>query len=259
MQTLRVGSAGAFVRQWETFLCGQDLLADKEVDTKFTEESAEATRNFQIRHGLGIDGVAGNQTIGFAMAQLGFEVLPLSSEDYPPKPRSAKSLNFAKRQELFGKIEFEAAGTKSNPEAIKITNDWAKKNLTSVVIPQLKGVYGAPASGKIWVNAAIRDQTKALFQAWEDAGLIDRVLSWGGSYNPRFIRGSRTTLSNHAHGTAIDLNVPWNGLGCRPALVGEKGSVRELVDLAWEHGWFWGGWYSKRKDGMHLEACRIVV
>ena len=69
MQTLRVGSAGAFVRQWETFLCGQDLLANKEVDTKFTEESAEATRNFQIRHGLGLSEVFGASLRSFKAAR----------------------------------------------------------------------------------------------------------------------------------------------------------------------------------------------
>lgn len=56
--------------------------------------------------------------------------------------------------------------------------------------------------------------------------------------------------------TAFDVNVAWNGLGRQPALVGETGSVRELVQLANEHGFFWGGHYSGRLDGMHFELAR---
>jgi len=71
---------------------------------------------------------------------------------------------------------------------------------------------------------------------------------------PSFIRGWRTTLSNQSWGTAFDINAAWNGLGRRPPLVGEKGSVRELVQLANQHGFYWGGHFSKRPDGMHFEV-----
>ena len=87
--------------------------------------------------------------------------------------------------------------------------------------------------------------------------MVDRIVGWGGSFAPRFIRGSKTTLSQHAHGSAFDINVPWNGLGARGALVGEKGSVRELVLTAHRHGFYWGGWFT-RKDPMHFEVARIV-
>jgi hypothetical protein len=73
---------------------------------------------------------------------------------------------------------------------------------------------------------------------------------------PRFIRGSHSVLSNHAYGTAFDINAPWNALGVRPALVGKPGSVRELVPLAAEHGFAWGGHFRTRPDGMHFELVR---
>ena len=62
-------------------------------------------------------------------------------------------------------------------------------------------------------------------------------------------------LSNHAFGTAFDINVPFNPLGARPALIGKQGSVRELVPIANEHGFFWGGHFGKRPDGMHFEVA----
>lgn len=74
---------------------------------------------------------------------------------------------------------------------------------------------------------------------------------------PRFVRGSRTTLSNHSWGTAFDINYAWNCLGALPALRGEKGSVRELVPIAHRHGFYWGGHFSRR-DGMHFEVARVL-
>lgn len=47
----------------------------------------------------------------------------------------------------------------------------------------------------------------------------------------------------------------YNPLGARPALVGQKGSVRELVPIANKWGFYWGGHYSGRKDGMHFEVA----
>ena len=85
------------------------------------------------------------------------------------------------------------------------------------------------------------------------------MLTWAGLWNPRFVRGSRRTLSNHAYASAFDINAPWNGLRRQPALVGKRGSVRELVAVANELGWWWGGHgfppdYG-RKDGMHFELA----
>jgi hypothetical protein len=259
MEALQIGSKGPLVEQWETFLRGLDLLIGKEVDNEYTEITAEATRNFQSRFHLGIDGKAGNETVGYAMAHLGFEVFELSSPDFPPKPPDAKPLGFEERQRLLGAITFVPAPVAGNPEAIKITNDWQALHLVSVKIPQLQGIYGAPANGTVSFNKAAVPQLVALFAAWEKEGLLNRIQSWGGSFAPRFIRGSTTTLSQHAHGGAIDLNVPWNGLGTRGALVGEKGSVRELVLTAYRHGFFSGLWFATRKDPMHLEIFKIVV
>ena len=100
------------------------------------------------------------------------------------------------------------------------------------------------------------EQMRRLFAAWEDAGLVDLLLTWEGSFAPRFIRGGRPLLSNHAWGTAFDVNFRWNRLATVPALRGDKGSVRELVPIAHEHGFFWGGHFS-RCDGMHFEVAQV--
>jgi hypothetical protein len=104
-----------------------------------------------------------------------------------------------------------------------------------------------------------------LWQAWERAGLLDRILSFQGGFVPRFVRNTAgrnpRPLSNHAWGTAFDINAPQNRLGVEPALLGQTGCVRELVEIANQHGFFWGGHYRNRrdgsigKDGMHFEIA----
>jgi hypothetical protein len=83
-----------------------------------------------------------------------------------------------------------------------------------------------------------------------EQGILD---DWG--YAERPIRGSTTELSNHASGTAIDLNATAHPLATDPvrnftrseidaihAIIGRtQGCVR------------WGGDYTGRKDGMHFE------
>jgi hypothetical protein len=72
------------------------------------------------------------------------------------------------------------------------------------------------------------------------------------------MRGGKQ-LSTHAFGCAFDINVPWNGYYKVPALVGDQGSVRELVPIANQHGFYWGGHFQYGhglSDGMHFEWAR---
>jgi hypothetical protein len=107
------------------------------------------------------------------------------------------------------------------------------------------------------VHKKVKAQFLALWKAWETAGLIDRVLKWDGMFVPRLMRGG-TRLSNHAYGTAFDINEPWNKFKTVPALLGTKGCVRELVPIANDHGFFWGGHFRTRPDGMHFEVARLL-
>ena len=59
-------------------------------------------------------------------------------------------------------------------------------------------------------------------------------------------------------GTAFDINERWNNLGDPPARLGAQGSVREMVQIANQHGFHWGGHYDGRKDGMHFELARLL-
>ena len=148
----------------------------------------------------------------------------------------------------------QPAPTPENPEGIRILDQWVTENIRSFDIPELRYVLGANG-GHVPFHRLVGARVQALFASFTAAGLADRVLAFGGSFAPRFIRGSRTVLSAHAHGSAFDINVPWNPLGAVPALRGTKGSVRELVPLANQAGFYWGGHFTTRRDGMHFEIA----
>ena len=249
---------GDDVERWQFFLVGQNHLL--EVDGNFGNDTFDATSAFQTENHLDIDGAVGPDTLGRAMS-LGFDPLedaaaPANSgAAFPPRPNFNPLISTADRQKLFGKFDFVSAPVPSNPENIRILGTWEQDNIVRVQLPQLVGVQGAPHDGGARFHKKAAGQLVALWKAWEDAGFLDRVLTWDGSFVPRFIRGSRTVLSNHAFGTAFDINAALNPRGTRPLLVGKKGSVRELVTIANDHGFYWGGHFVAKPDGMHFEIA----
>jgi len=94
------------------------------------------------------------------------------------------------------------------------------------------------------------------FAAWFDKNIesIDNdgeLDDWG--YSERKIRGSSTTLSNHASGTAIDLNAPEHWLGERNTFSdAQEVKIREQLKV-YEGCIRWGGDYRNRADEMHFE------
>jgi hypothetical protein len=258
MRTLKLGVSGEDVGKWQYFLRGVELYLG-EVDGVFSEKTRDATQAFQRRHGLNDDGVAGNRTLGEAM-RLGFAVVDdaedgVEAPDPPPKPAFVP-LGAAGREKCFGAYPYVAKPVAGNPEAIEITSGWAKENIQTFTVPQLAGIPGAAAGGQAQFHRLVGPMVIELFAAWESAGLLGSILSYGGSFVPRFVRGSRTTLSSHAHGSAFDINVAWNGFGQVPARLGSRGSVRQLVPIANGLGFYWGGHFS-RPDGMHFEVAQL--
>lgn len=260
METIRKGSTGPLVQSWEEFLRGHDLFLE-EANGVFDDATDAATRRYQELHRLTPDGIVGNRTWGQAMLD-GFLVVEDTSTDedgpnWPAAPDDLRPASLGVRQALFGVFKYKPAPSPGNPEGITILDNWSKDHITSVEIPQLVGVRGTAPKGRVFFHKNAMPQLVALYTAWEKAGLSHLVLTWAGSWVPRFVRGSRTNLSNHAWGTAFDINVPWNGLRRTPALRGQKGSVRELVPLAAKLGFYWGGWFT-RLDGMHFEVSKLL-
>lgn len=259
MQILRRGSEGEAVQQWQHFLLGEGLL-NGGVDGVFGPMTEASTKAFQRRVRLPADGVVGPLTYAAAL-QEGFDLGftdphgGTSGPDWPPPPIFAPLISNVERGEIFGAFRFERIAP--GKDDIRILGNWEAEHIVTITVPQLKSVEGAPRSGRIRVHKLVQEQYRALFARWEEAQLVDLVRTWAGGFVPRFVRGSSKTLSNHAWGTAFDINVAWNARGAMPALRSHEGSVRELVPLANELGFYWGGHFSRR-DGMHFEVARVL-
>lgn len=110
-----------------------------------------------------------------------------------------------------------------------------------------------PILGTVTCNKLIFAQLRAALLEIQSQGLADEIHpgEYAGCYYPRFIAGS-TTLSNHAFGLALDLNVPGNQRGT----AGEMD--RGVVAIFKRWGFAWGGDWSYT-DPMHFEMNELVA
>lgn len=84
-----------------------------------------------------------------------------------------------------------------------------------------------------------------------DVGEYD---DWG--YAERTIRGSATTLSNHASGTAVDANAVQHPLGVHGTWSAEEKRLIEARLATYDGCIRWGENYTGRIDAMHFEINR---
>lgn len=253
MRLIKRGSRGNSVKSIQHFLIGKKYDIGI-VDGVFGPKMESGVKRFQKHNKLVDDGIIGNQTLGLMLVQ-GLALLP-ETPDYPAKPNFSPLVGNAARAKVFGHFDYKSSPTNDNKEGITILGSWESDNIVSVDLPQLAKATGGKYTRMRFHKLAAK-QLKDLWEAWEDADLLHLVKTYEGAFYPRYVRGSRTTLSNHSFGSAFDINYKWNGLGKVPAYVGEEGSVRELVPIANKFGFYWGGHFS-RKDGMHMEIAKIL-
>jgi hypothetical protein len=103
---------------------------------------------------------------------------------------------------------------------------------------------------RIYCNRDLVDPLKQAFVNLIKTGYVDDLKTWDGCFNIRYVRGSKTRMSLHSWGIAVDVNAFENGLGQPPKL--EQGFV-ECFTAA---GFDWGGRW-KRPDGMHFQLSKI--
>lgn len=231
---LKLGDVNKKVAQWQRLLRITD-------DGIFGKKTEAATKKYQQINKLPETGVVTDIMFN--------EII---KPYYPPKP-SFGSPSDSLRKSLFGNFSWE----KKNKVEITILGNWVKENIIKIKIPQLVNVPSAPPTGEIYFHKKAANQLIGFFNEIQQQGLLYQVISWSGSFYPRFIRG-KSSLSNHTWGTAFDINAPENWMGNEPAKLGQKGCLLQLVPIANKWGFFWGGHYVGRKDGMHFEAAKII-
>jgi len=261
---------GADVRRLQEFLVG--IGHDLSPDGLFGPNTRAALIAFQKKLGLQQSGNVDVATFD-ALAAQGMPLLgpPFGGAQpgstWPPKPAGLGQPNAAATAKLFGTFKFVYAPTAANPERIQIEESWERDNIVTTLIPQLDNCLFAAGNhfavrrvGAIQCHRLAAASFQALFAKWQQAGLMDRVLTCSGVYNARLIRGQTEpkvkNLSNHSWGTAIDINARENPRKQIPVGLGARGCVRELVEIANGLGFYWGGHFGT-PDGMHFELAAI--
>ena len=134
-------------------------------------------------------------------------------------------------------------------------NGWVANDRSKVARQQVPGTnvfltVRADAPGQLLIAcAALWDKLVENIDAEQTHGTAD---DWG--YAERPIRGGYE-LSNHASGTAIDLNATLHPLGTEPTRNYSGAQITAAHQIVARTGGVvrWGGDYDGRKDGIHLE------
>jgi hypothetical protein len=267
------------VQRWQYFLLKQNVPQVGGIDGQFGLKTEDATKFFQVRHGISVTGEFDAMTRDVAKT-LGYQVVPdnhydeIKGEQFPPKPQNLRAPSNESRNEGLGCFKFWQLprANRADPDEIVVLgscdgaiDDWRRTNIVEIEIPQLRFARGF--TGTLTCHKLVAPKLKELFMRWEELGLLHLVRAFDGMFNPRYKRGRSPThtghgvqqsadveaLSNHAFGSAMDINADDNPLSEQPALCPMRGCVRELVASATQIGFFWGGYFNTPKDGMHFE------
>lgn len=129
----------------------------------------------------------------------------------------------------------------------------------SMTNPKLKEMLITGDVGPIRVSM-LRPAVASMTRVFEkvksvDVDLYNRI-STAGALCVRRIRGSQSSVSAHAFGLAVDLNIDGHldTLGDGKTQLG----LTILSDFFQEEGWFWGAAFS-REDSMHFEVAKETI
>jgi peptidoglycan hydrolase-like protein with peptidoglycan-binding domain len=256
---IKLNDRGIQVQMWQTLLIKLGFAPGK-VDGVFGAKTLGETHTFQEIFKLNRNGKVDD--FSFILACHKAKEKGLSEQEkkileyYPSKPNFS-SLSKIEIENIFGEFKYEVYDNGN----IKILDNYERENIVNVYIRQLDGIKipyaNSYSRGNIRFHKKAKEQLIAFFNTVQKEKLNKLILTYEGSFNPRFIRGSKYRLSTHSFGIAFDINKKWNDLNKIPANIGEQGSIRELVHIANNYGFYWGGHFS-RLDGMHFEIAKLL-
>lgn len=205
-----------------------------DTDGIFGPYTEECVRKFQSDSGLVVDGIVGALTWKAlsARGKVPDDAIIPNPAFKPKRPR-----NYEDVRSIFGNYSDDAT-----------RGVWESQNLTFCQVPDEFTCF--PKRGGFpgfTTNKNLVTTFKDVFWKILNEGLADKIYSYDGCYNPRRIQGS-SSPSLHSWAIAIDLNYEGNELGDPTPSMDQQ-----VVDIFKAAGFFWGGDFQHRKDGMHFE------
>lgn len=128
-----------------------------------------------------------------------------------------------------------------------MTDEVLRKHVTTASVGRFK-VTG--------LTPAVDSLRNALVQVQREQPDVYAALGTAGMLCCRLVRGSKTAISNHSWGTAIDFTL--NGL------LDQRGNNKVQLGLTLiapimnRFGWYWGAAF-RTEDAMHFEASRSLI
>lgn len=140
------------------------------------------------------------------------------------------------------------------------TEEWVRRTLGRAVLPAplpLSWDRSRMVGTFLCHRLLVERFEAALDRVHANPAVWATVNDFGGCYAFRVMRGIRDTLSAHAWGIAIDLDVCDNPMGAMPRV------HPDVIDAFEGEGFAWGGRFpGRRRDGMHFEfvdVSRVVA
>ena len=127
-------------------------------------------------------------------------------------------------------------------------------NCEPVTNPRLKALMETRRVGPIRVTMlkpALESLERIVKKLEASEPDIHAALGTAGALCARLIRGSKSSVSNHSWGTAIDLKLEGKLDGFGDG--GTQFGLLLLAELFNEEGWYWGAGF-RREDSMHFEV-----
>ena len=212
-------------------------------------ELAEAVAEWQKANALGVDGIIGPITWRALRAALAPErsltgIMPADAPPVPlgwdqviatfgdPTPLLSRDGTMSKENELLWQRRTLASGTLPFPVPLDMHKPDKQMQTRFHAHHRLVGTF------------------EAVFAELHRLGLQSEIMSWGGIYHFRPIRGTRRALSLHAFGAAIDLNAETN----KPGTEGDMSP--QVIEVFRHFGFVWGGDFGSRPDPMHFQYAK---
>lgn len=184
-----------------------------------------------------------------------FDAMPALPDPVPQDHEGVEAMTEAMR---LAKARFNAGitqpGNRVMLEILGQPRDSYSDDCQPVTQTRLKSLLETRQIGPVrvtMVKPAMDSLARILDRLQQTEPDIYAAVGTAGALCARLIRGSRTAVSNHSWGTAIDLKLQDQLDGFADG--GTQFGLLLLAELFNEEGWYWGATYN-REDSMHFEV-----